>query len=59
MSLVNELQEQQDKLAMSKISGKTKNIQINERTLEAYKEEYAKKGLTQQGKMITQWRTLR
>jgi hypothetical protein len=42
---VNELEHKQNKLALNKIAGKPKNIEINERTLQAYKEEYAKKGL--------------
>jgi hypothetical protein len=42
---VNELEQKQNKLALNKIAGKPKNIEINERTLQAYKEEFAKKGL--------------
>jgi hypothetical protein len=44
--VVNELQAQQDKLALNRIAGKPQHIEINERTIEAYKEEFAKKGLT-------------
>jgi len=44
--VVNELQAQQDKLALNRIAGKPQHIEINERTIQAYKEEYAKKGLT-------------
>jgi hypothetical protein len=46
MSIVNELQTQQDKLALNRIAGKPNNIEINERTIQAYKEEFGKKGLT-------------
>ena len=47
MSVVkNELQEEQDKLALSKIAGKPQHIEINERTIQAFKEEFGKKGLT-------------
>ena len=46
MSVVNEPQAQKDKLALNRIAGKPQHIEINERTIQAYKEEYAKKGLT-------------
>ena len=42
---VNELEVKQNKLALNKIAGKAQHIEINERTLEAYKEEFGKKGL--------------
>jgi hypothetical protein len=39
------MEEQRNKLALSQIAGKPKNIEINERSLVAYREEFAKKGL--------------
>jgi hypothetical protein len=42
---MSELEEQKNKLALKRIVGKPNNIEINERTVTAYKEEYAKKGL--------------
>lgn len=41
---VNELEEKQNKLALKQIAGKPKNIEINERTLVSYREEFTKKG---------------
>jgi hypothetical protein len=43
---VNELEEKQNKLALSRIAGKAQHIEINERTIQAFKEEFGKKGLT-------------
>lgn len=45
MAQMNELETEQDKEALAQISGKAKHIEINERTLKAYQEEFAKKGL--------------
>jgi len=42
---VNELELKQNKIALNKIAGKPRNIEINERTIQAYKEEFSKKGL--------------
>jgi hypothetical protein len=45
MSTVSELERKENERQLRKITGKAKHIEINERTLEAYKEEFAKKGL--------------
>jgi hypothetical protein len=46
---VNELERQYNELQLRKISGKPQHIEINERTLEAFREEYRKKGLVPEG----------
>jgi hypothetical protein len=46
---VNELERQYNELQLRKIAGKPQHIEINERTIEAYKEEYTKKGLVPEG----------
>jgi hypothetical protein len=45
MVVLNELEKIEEKIALDSISGKPTNIEINERTLIAYREEFAKKGL--------------
>jgi hypothetical protein len=42
---LNELEKEQEELELRRIAGKTNNIEINERTLEAYRTEFRKKGL--------------
>jgi hypothetical protein len=42
---VNELQQKQNELALKQIAGKAQHIEINERTIEAYKKGFADKGL--------------
>jgi len=42
---VNELEKAQNELMLKRITDKTNNIEINERTLEAFRQEFAKKGL--------------
>jgi hypothetical protein len=42
---LNELEREQEQLELKRIAGKTNNIEINERTLEAYRTEFRKKGL--------------
>ena len=42
---MSDLESKQNKLALNRIEGKPQHIEINERTLLAYREEYAKKGL--------------
>lgn len=42
---VNELEKRADELELRKIAGKPQHIEINERTLAAYREEFSKKGL--------------
>ena len=42
---ISELERQRDELAMKQVSGKPKHVEINERTLEAYKKAYEDKGL--------------
>jgi hypothetical protein len=42
---INEFERKQNKLALKQIAGKPKNIKINERGLEATREEFRKKGL--------------
>ena len=42
---MNELEKEQEQLELKRIAGKTSNIEINERTLEAYRHEFRKKGL--------------
>ena len=46
---INELQQRERQLELKKIAGTPKNIKINERTLEAYREEYRKKGMVPEG----------
>jgi hypothetical protein len=43
---VSDLERNQRERELNKIAGKAKHIEINERTMQTYKEEYAKKGLT-------------
>ena len=43
--VVNELERKQNELAMKQIAGKAQHIEINERTLEAYRKAYTDKGL--------------
>jgi len=50
MSKLNELEREEEDLKLRKIAGKAQHIEINERSLEAYKEEYAKKGLVIESK---------
>jgi len=45
---INELQQREEQRELNKIAGKPQHIQINERTLESYREEFGKKGLTVQ-----------
>jgi hypothetical protein len=45
MSVVNELEKEQLERGLRKIAGKAQHIEINERTIEAYKDEFRKKGL--------------
>jgi hypothetical protein len=42
---VSELEKKHNELSLKQIAGKTQHIEINERTLEAYRAEYTKKGL--------------
>jgi len=42
---LNELEREQEELELRRIAGKTNNIEINERNLEAYRTEFRKKGL--------------
>jgi hypothetical protein len=42
---VNDLEKNHYEMQMKRIRGKAKNIEINERTILAYDEEYAKKGM--------------
>jgi hypothetical protein len=42
---LNELEKEQEELQQRRIAGKTSNIEINERTLEAFRTEFRKKGL--------------
>ena len=46
---MSELEKNHYELEMKRIEGETKNIQINEKTIEAYKAEYAKKGMAPKG----------
>lgn len=41
---VNELERQQNELMLKRIAGKTNNIEVNEKTLESFRQEFAKKG---------------
>jgi hypothetical protein len=43
-STMNEYEKEQNELALKQIAGKPQHIEINERTLEAYRAEYTKKG---------------
>jgi hypothetical protein len=45
MSEMSELEQKERQRELKKIEGKTNKIEINERTILAYKEEYGKKGL--------------
>lgn len=47
---VNELEKRDEELMLKRIAGKTNNIEINERTLDAYRQEYRKKGLEPESK---------
>jgi hypothetical protein len=50
MSLeMSELERKDNERILKQIEGKTQHIEINERTIEAYKEEFAKKGLVPEG----------
>jgi hypothetical protein len=42
---VGELEKLDEQLQLRRIAGKTSNIEINKRTLEAFRQEYRKKGL--------------
>ena len=42
---MTELEQAEEKLKLAEISGKPRHIEINERTLEAYRSEFSKKGL--------------
>jgi hypothetical protein len=42
---MNELEKEQEQLELKRIAGKTNNIEINEKTLEAYRTEFRKKGI--------------
>jgi hypothetical protein len=42
---VNELEQAQNELMLKRIAGKTSNIEVNERILEAFRQEFGKKGL--------------
>jgi hypothetical protein len=42
---LNEVEREQEELEPRRIAGKTNNIEINERNLEAYRTEFRKKGL--------------
>jgi len=42
---MNELEKEQEQLQLKRIAGKTNNIEINDKTLEAYRTEFRKKGL--------------
>lgn len=46
MSVVNELETEENERSLRQIAGKAQHIEINERTIQAVKEEFAKKGLT-------------
>jgi hypothetical protein len=46
---VNELEIKENERQLRKIAGKPKHIEINERTIDAYKEEFAKKGIVPTG----------
>ena len=46
---VSEMERKDNELALRRIEGKPQHIKINERTISAYKQEYAKKGLVPQG----------
>jgi hypothetical protein len=46
---INELHQKQKKAELQKIAGKAQHIEINERTIQAYNEEYTKKGLVPEG----------
>jgi hypothetical protein len=46
---INELLQRDRQLELKKIAGTTKNIKINERTIEAYKEAYREKGMEPEG----------
>ena len=47
---LNELEKREEELQLRRISGKTSNIEINERTLEAFRQEFRKKGLEPESK---------
>jgi len=47
---LNELEKEQEELELRRIAGKTNKIEINERTLEAYRTEFRKKGLEPESK---------
>lgn len=47
---VNELEKAAEELQLRRIAGKTSNIQINERSLELFRQEYRKKGLEPESK---------
>ena len=42
---MNEMETKQERMMLDQVSGKPQNIEINERTLEACRQEFAKKGL--------------
>lgn len=42
---VNEFERQQNEMMLKRIAGKPNNIEVNERTLESFRQEVAKKGL--------------
>jgi hypothetical protein len=46
---INELLQRERQLELKKIAGTTRNITINERTLEAYRDEYRKKSMVPEG----------
>ena len=46
---MSEMERQQNERELRKIEGKPSNIEINERTIQAYREEFAKKGLVPTG----------
>jgi hypothetical protein len=45
VKVVNELEKEQNEFMLNRIEGKTNNIEVNERTLESFRQEFAKKGL--------------
>jgi hypothetical protein len=47
---MSELERKQEELELKRIAGKTNNIEINERTLEAFRQEFRKKGLEPESK---------
>jgi Fic family protein len=47
---LNELEKEQEELELRRIAGKSNTIEINDRTLESYRQEFRKKGLEVESK---------